>query len=130
MELTTKTFSSASALMLITGEDESLKTYMKAGHLLEQLWIKGNMNNLAIQPVSAALFLHYRAQNQQHIFTDSESWVLTEVFDSVKEAFNLIDEVPLFPLRLGKAGRPKRSMRKPLSQVFHHSTITNPQYQY
>jgi uncharacterized protein YoaH (UPF0181 family) len=130
MELTTKTFSSASALMLITGEDESLKTYMKAGHLLEQLWIKGNMNNLAIQPVSAALFLHYRAQNQQHIFTDSESWVLTEVFDSVKEAFNLIDEVPLFLLRLGKAGRPKRSMRKPLSQVFHHSTITNPQYQY
>lgn len=129
MELTTKTFLSASALMLITAEDESLSTYMKAGHLVEQLWIKGNMNGLAIQPVSAALFLHYRAQNDPITFSDAETRALAEVFDSVNEAFDLTTEVPLFLLRIGLAGSPKRSMRKPLNQVFHYAAIANTKLQ-
>lgn len=129
MELTVKTFESASALLLITGSDESLQTYMQAGHLLEQVWLRGNLNQLAIHPVSATLFLHYRAKNDHGTFSDSETWALAEVHDSVMEAFDLTTEIPLFLLRIGKAGRPKRSMRKPLSHVFHYATITNHQLQ-
>ncbi len=55
-----KTYASASAIGSITIKDNSPESFVKAGILLQALWLKATEMNLSIQPIAGVLYLGQR----------------------------------------------------------------------
>lgn len=114
------TITTASGIFLIKVDEYTPQNILKAGMVLQRIWIKANMIGLSVQPVSAMLFIFQRLLNEKNVgFTKIEQ---NEILD-LKKSFNTIfnkegDKQEIFMFRVNKAGEPSvRSYRRDLSET-------------
>ncbi|MBN7817937.1 Rv1355c family protein [Algoriphagus pacificus] len=109
---------SSSAVVMIQGASFDPITYLKAGIALQRIWIKANLNDISIQPISASLFIFQRLKreittgysklNQERIIELSED--LNKLFNDGISCENL------FLIRLNKVQEPSvRAYRRDVS---------------
>lgn len=114
-KISKSTITSASAMFLLNGSDYSPEVFLKAGKVLQKIWIWANMNGLSFQPVTASLFIfHQVLKEEKHGFSPQEVSEIKDLKDSFNLIFNRDKKMEeLFMFRLNFAGEPTmRSYRR------------------
>ncbi len=114
------TITTASGIFLIKVNEYTPQNILKAGMVLQRIWIKANMIGLSVQPVSAMLFIFQRLLNEKNVgFTKIEENEILELKKSFNTVFNKEgDKQEIFMFRVNKAGEPSvRSYRRDLSET-------------
>lgn len=116
---------SAAAVVLISVDDDSLRSRIMGGRAMQRVWLQATREGLAFHPISAPIFVHHamrhlRDVNASHILEMDQLW---SRFISLTK---LHDRRPLFMFRATLAGEPKvRSLRRPLSEMFRSSILSS-----
>lgn len=115
-----ETLMSSSALFLLEGDEFSPKSFLKAGKVLQRIWVKANMLGVSFQPVTASLFIYYKVElEEDHGFGKEE----VEMIKKYKEEFNTLfnkekTKQEFFMFRLNYGGEPSmRSYRRNTSDT-------------
>lgn len=103
-----QTLMTASAVFLLRGLEFSPEVYLKAGKVMQQIWLKANIDGYSFQPVTACLFIFHKVTREQtHGFTENEEKAIVELkksFNSIFQSSNHQEE--LFMFRINDAGQP------------------------
>lgn len=114
------TITTASAIFLLKTKDYSPVSVLKAGTVLQRVWIKANLMGLSVQPVSAMLFIFQMFLNEKDSgFTKIEGEEIQELKKTFNYIFNKpLDQKEIFMFRVNKAGDPSvKSYRRDLSET-------------
>jgi molybdopterin/thiamine biosynthesis adenylyltransferase len=112
------TLTTSSSIMLLQSSKFNAESYLKAGSVLQRIWIRANLLGISFQPVTAMLFIFHKVQKEKdHGFSmieEKEIRHLKQKFDQIfKNSENLEN---LFMFRLNKAGEPSaRALRRNVS---------------
>lgn len=101
-----QTIITSSAVFLLRGKDFTPKTYLKAGKVMQQIWLKANLDGYSFQPVTSCLFIFHKVdRDEQHGFTESEAKSVKELKNSFNSIFEMNSEQEeLFMFRVNEAG--------------------------
>lgn len=121
-KLMKKTLSNAPVVGLLYAKNSN--DFLTAGFEFERVWLKANQIGLAFHPVSPCTFVFKRIQN--NAFENFEPYMIDELIQNhvnFKNLFGLNQhEEGIFAFKLFKTElKPKRSLRKPLNNVFYIS---------
>ena len=109
------TIMSSSAMFLLQGKEFTPQEYLKAGKILQRIWIKANMMEISFQPVTAAMFIfHQTLREKDHGFTKEEVTMIKKYKAEFNTLFNREkSNEELFMFRLNFGGEPSmRSYRR------------------
>jgi tRNA A37 threonylcarbamoyladenosine dehydratase len=109
------TLTTSSAVLVLGGKEYSAMEYLKAGQILQRIWIKANMLGISFQPVSAMLFIFHKVSlEQNHGFTKGEEEEINKHKGEFDEVFEMSkSEKSLFMFRINVAGEPSvRAFRR------------------
>ncbi|SDD16455.1 ThiF family protein [Algoriphagus faecimaris] len=115
-----ETLMSSSAIFLLQAKDFTPQSYLKAGQVLQRMWIKANMQGLSFQPVTAAMFIfHKLARDPNHGFSQEEVGMIEKYKKEFNTLFNMnLENQEIFMFRLNLAGEPTmRSYRRDVSDT-------------
>ena len=110
-----------SAAGLITAPDTSPQAFLLAGRAFQRLWLQATMENLALQPMTAVVFLQLRSRSKNYgALTTYQRTVTDDLRRDLEEFFRITkDRVPAMLFRLGSAAAPsRRTMRRSISELF------------
>lgn len=90
------------------------KAYIEAGRTFERIWIKAAKHGVAFQPVTGILFLAQRVlANETRELRSEHLPLIKGAYDTIKEKFGLIDNIPVLYFRIGYADAPSaHTMRR------------------
>ena len=114
------TIKTSSAIFLLKTKEYNPIAILKAGMVLQRIWIRANMEGFSIQPVSAMLFIFHRVFHESDSgFTEVEESEIKELKKSFNSIFNKsLDQHEIFMFRVNKAGEPTiNSYRRDLSET-------------
>lgn len=114
------TINLATGIFLIKTKKYDPVSILKAGAVLQRIWIKANMMGLSVQPVSAMLFIFHRILGEKdHGYTAVEEKEIKELKESFNRIFNKNnDQQEIFMFRVNKAGEPSmRAYRRDYSET-------------
>jgi molybdopterin/thiamine biosynthesis adenylyltransferase len=119
-KLMKKTLSKAPVVGLLYAKNCS--NFLTAGFELERVWLMANKMGLAFHPVSPCTFVFKRIQS--NAFENFEPYMIEELKQNYADFKNLFalnpKEEGIFAFKLFKTPlKPKRSLRKPLNNVFY-----------
>lgn len=119
-ELTSKLVRTTPALGLLIGTEDDSIAYIKAGKLIERIWLRINGDGYSFQPVSPITFLYLRNRYSPIGLLPWQRKLLTESEKRMKACWDLQkEEVPLFLFRLFSTEEmPVRSLRRPVEEVY------------
>lgn len=118
-KISKQTLTSSSAVFLLQGSRFSPQSYLKAGQVLQRIWIKANLMGLSFQPVTASLFIFNKIKrDKNHGFTPEEENIIKELKASFNTLFNRSQKMEeIFMFRINMAGEPSmRSYRRDVSE--------------
>ncbi len=103
-----QTLISSSALFLLRGVSYDADTYLRAGKVLQRIWLKANLDGYSFQPVTACLFIFHRVEKvKNHGFTESEADSIKDLKKSLNSIYHSKSEQnELFMFRVNDAGQP------------------------
>ena len=116
------TINSSSAIGLISMSEFSEINWLNGGRAAQRAWLCAAKHQLALQPISAPLFLNLQMLiGGESNFNPSEREQLEEIYSNLKTIFsNLTSDKGVFLFRLSHAGAPStRSLRKDISDLFY-----------
>ena len=96
--------------------------YFNGGRILEKIWLKANLLELAFQPITASLFVYNRLiqGNGANISEEGQKklWDLRPKFEEIFKLKSGNGDILIF--RLTKADIPKvKSLRRPMEAAFY-----------
>lgn len=100
-----KIFKSSAAFGAITAPDRSPLSLLKAGQLLEHVWLLATKNNMAMQITSGITFLAAHATTGKIPLSDLHQKILLKAHNQVKKTFVTEKDIILI-FRLGYASPP------------------------
>ncbi|MFT4855046.1 MAG: tRNA A37 threonylcarbamoyladenosine dehydratase [Algoriphagus sp.] len=114
------TLTTSSAVLVIGSKEYSAREYLKAGQVLQRVWIKANMMGISFQPISAMLFIFHKVSMERNNgFTKGEEIEVNKFkaeFDKVFEMSK--SEKSLFMFRINEAGEPSvRALRRDIEDT-------------
>ena len=120
-KMVNKAVSNSSALGIVYMPGQSDLDFITGGRAVERIWIEANMLNLSFQPITQLVYLLARLGKE---LPDLDTQFVNDL-QELKERFNrcmpgLTGRQPVFIFRLGEAGEPVKSLRRPLSSFFYH----------
>jgi len=99
-----KLYSTGAAMGLITIPDASRESYIRAGRLMQRVWLKASKLHLAFQPITATLFFAQRIlANDAEELTMRHRDLLTRSYRDICDAFGVSDKIPAVMFRVGHA---------------------------
>jgi hypothetical protein len=104
-----------SAAGLITAPDTSPRSFLEAGRAFQRLWLQATEKNLALQPMTAIIFLQLRSRlNDYGGLMDEHFVIVDELNRDLGRFFELSETtVPAMLFRIGFAARPsERTIRR------------------
>lgn len=117
-------YAASSGIGIITVEDLSAETFIKAGRVLERLWLTTTSLGLSFQPLSGLLFFMYRIMaNDTERFTPAQVEAIKDAYANIRGIFGLESSdgnrpVVAFMFRIGHGGKPSaRSSRFSVDEV-------------
>ncbi|HEX5656445.1 MAG TPA: Rv1355c family protein, partial [Polyangiales bacterium] len=114
-----KALASACAFGVVAGRGTSPAHYFEAGSRVQRLWLLANARGLALQPMTAMLYVFARLDGRTAGLSPRE----VSAFQSAREAFRALvppaeGETELFAFRLAEAEAPSgRSLRRPFDEL-------------
>jgi tRNA A37 threonylcarbamoyladenosine dehydratase len=109
------TLTTSSAVLVLGSKEYSAREYLKAGQVLQRIWIKANMMGISFQPVSAMIFIFHKvSMEQNHGFTKGEEIEVNKFKAEFDQVFKMSkSEKSLFMFRINEAGEPSvRAFRR------------------
>lgn len=119
-KLTKKSIDAASALGIITMPDAGPLAFFNGGRLLQKIWLQANAMGIALQPVSASVFVYSRLINDQGKGLDAATILnLSKLRPQFENTFSIApNHSEIFIFRLCVANTPEiKSLRLGLNQV-------------
>jgi hypothetical protein len=114
-----KALAAACAFGVIAGRGTSPAHYFEAGARLQRLWLLANARGIALQPLSAMLYVFARLDGRVAGLSPREQ----AAFQSAREAFRELvppreGDTELFAFRLAEAAPPSgRALRRPIEEL-------------
>jgi hypothetical protein len=118
-KISKQTLTSSSAVFLLQAQSFSPQSYLKAGQIIQRIWIKANLMGLSFQPVTASLFIFHKIErDKNHGFTSEEERIIKDLKASFNTLFNKGQKMEeIFMFRVNMAGEPSmRSYRRDVSE--------------
>ncbi|MFC3881907.1 Rv1355c family protein [Algoriphagus namhaensis] len=108
---------SASAIGLLRIPNFEVSGYLKAGKVIQRIWIKANLMGYSFQPITAMLFIFQMIDKEEESgFSEKELAEVKELRDELNNLYNISDDwEDVFMFRINRAGEPSvRSFRRPV----------------
>ncbi|MBL8003430.1 MAG: Rv1355c family protein [Flavobacteriales bacterium] len=124
-KLSAKAIRASSALAIISIRDLEPATTYEGGRTMQRFWLQASAMGILAHPVGAAIFMGLHGRfDRQGILSPAEHREAEEVLNELKRLVDTGGHEPFFLLRLGRAAEPTvRSLRKPLSDVYHSTPV-------
>jgi hypothetical protein len=124
-------YAASSGIGIITVPDLSAETFVRAGRVLERLWLTTTSLGLSFQPLSGLLFFMYRIMaNDTERFSPAQVEAIKDAYANIRGIFGLTGEaggnvstasdkpIVAFMFRIGHGGKPTaRSARFSVDEV-------------
>ncbi|WP_129714929.1 Rv1355c family protein [Pedobacter sp. SYP-B3415] len=123
-KLSKKSIASSSAIGLISLPAADPENFIKGGQALERSWLLANATGLALQPLTAPLFMFARLLDEQDMGMPLKMAAeLRQLQDSLQTVFSsLSTKQGIFMFRLSYADEATiRTLRKPIDEILHFS---------
>ena len=118
-DLSRKTVAASSALGLITGPGDSPHDWFESGRALQRVWLEANAGGLAMQPMTASLYVFMRLDHQGEGLDKLDQERFAALRDRLHELLPLRDghhEAMMF--RVAQVDPPTaRALRRPVEDV-------------
>lgn len=115
-----KIYSSCSAIGIITAEGGEPLDYIKAGQLVERVWLEATRLGLSLQPLTGVLYFKLQIQsNNTDKFTSEQIKKIEKGYGKIENIFNIKEKVVPFMFRIGRAENPSAK-----STRFNIETVT------
>ncbi|WP_051287479.1 Rv1355c family protein [Algoriphagus mannitolivorans] len=113
------TLLTASAVGFLNGGQFRPQDYLKAGAVLQRIWIQANLMGVSFQPVTAMLFIFNLVNRERnHGFSAKEEKEIKQYKADFDQILNKEGSQDLFMFRLNKAGEPSiRAYRRPVEET-------------
>ena len=105
-----------SAAGLITAPDTSPTSFLEAGRAFQRVWLQATQDNLALQPMTAIIFLQLRSRLADYSgLSEDQITLVDELRDDLQRFFAVPSHsVPAMLFRIGFAPAPSgRTIRRP-----------------
>lgn len=112
-------YASSSAIGIITIENDTPLAFIRAGRLLQRVWLKTTKMDLSLQPLAGITFFMQKllAEGSQAFSTDHIKLIKTR-FNIIKETFGINNEVVAIMFRIGHGDEPSaHSLRFPIEEA-------------
>jgi hypothetical protein len=90
-DLSRKTVAASSALGLITGPGDSPEDWFESGRALQRVWLEANAGGLAMQPMTASLYVFIRLNDQGEGLDELDQERFSALRDRLRELLPLPD---------------------------------------
>lgn len=113
------TFKSASAIGIVTAKEFSPEAYLKAGTLLQRIWLLATKYQVSFQPVTASLFMFHRyTKGSERDFSRFEQNLMDSCLQDLNALIKPKDIELLFMFRLSVSdGQVVKSYRRPIQDT-------------
>lgn len=105
-----------SAAGLLTAADTSPDSFLEAGRAFQRVWLTATQENLALQPMTAIIFLQLRSRLSDYTGLTNDQAIIVDKLTGAMKQFFLLPEnrVPAMLFRIGVAMDPSgRTVRRP-----------------
>lgn len=104
----------SSAAALVTAPNVTPISFMRVGQVLQRLWLVATSADLALQPMTAIVFLQLRAVLSDYQgLTQDQRTIAQSLREDLTKAYSLPrDRIPAMHFRLGYAPRPSATTRR------------------
>jgi hypothetical protein len=108
------TYASSPVMGLISVKENSPRSYVDAGRLMQRVWLMATEQKLSFHPVTGILFLGQRVQNNDtSVFHSHHIHLIKDAYNDIKKSFLVTHGEPAILFRLGFANKPSaRTTRK------------------
>ncbi|PST83546.1 hypothetical protein C7T94_13420 [Pedobacter yulinensis] len=123
-KLSKKAIASSSAICLISLPNYDPLNFLKGGQALERAWLLANTLGLAVQPLTAPLFMFARLKYEQELAMPAKMvQELKALEQNLHQVFSSLSEKQgIFMFRLSHADEATiRTLRKPIEEILHIS---------
>lgn len=109
-----KLYKQCSAIGVISSTDDSSKSFVEAGMILERFWIFVNSLGLSFQPMSVGLlYLGQKCEVEKvEELTDNQINFINESYKKILNTLELKNRTPIFSFRIGYSKQPTASSVK------------------
>src|SRR5581483_70386 len=114
-----KAIAASSAVGLLTAPGDDAASYLRGGRALERVWLAATTRDLAVQPMTALIYLFARARHGGELLSPIEMKTLAELQKRYQNVFDIPpgnNAIMLF--RIARAAPPSaRSLRRELHEI-------------
>ena len=121
-----RAYESASAMGIVVAPQESERSALETGMLVERLWLTATARGLALQPLTGILYFMLRLRaGETEGFSEDDRQLIAEYESTIRDIFKLTaDETPYFMFRVGHAPPVSaRSSRYAIERVSTHTSL-------
>ncbi len=102
-----KLYSSSPAFGAILIKDQEIVDFVKAGRLMQRLWLRATILGISIQPVAAIPYIAQRLMvGDITDFSPNQVKLVTNSYSIIQKEFGVTDEIVALVFRLGQAPPP------------------------
>ncbi len=119
------TYLSAPAFGVVAVQGDSDVDFVKAGRILERVWLSATSLGLSFQPFASTTFLSERLRSGETAgFSMGQIKQVKEAYQRLSETFHLEKEIAVMLFRVGHSAPPStRSLRFPLENVLRRGNF-------
>lgn len=97
----------SSGLMVAIAVDNNDESFIQAGKLLENIWLRATKLNLSCQIVTSILFLWQQVNFGKHeLFSMKDKKIINEAYRDLAEILGVKNKILALTFRIGKADKP------------------------
>ena len=102
-----KLYQSSGAFGILLIDNEADEAFITAGRLFQRLWLYATRLQLALQPVTALLYLGQRINaGDTEKFSHTHAQLITKANQTINTLFGITNEVPVMLFRVGSSEPP------------------------
>jgi len=124
-KMVNKAVGNSAALGIITMPVYTETDFLNGGRAVERVWIESNLLGLSFQPLTQLVFLLARLRDYNGQGSDMDADFFQDLKDLQLGFDNLFPQLkqkqPIFIFRLGEAGDPVKSLRRPIDSSFYYA---------
>jgi len=114
-----KVYAQSAAIGIVLSPQESALDAVKAGMLIQRVWLKATQLGLSFQPLAGTLYFALRLRaGEKGGFSPSDLDVINEQYRQIQSVFKFGSETPYFMFRVGRSEPPSaRAIRFSVDDV-------------
>lgn len=114
-----KIYAQSSGIGIVLSPQESAQDAVRAGMLIQRVWLKATQLGLSFQPLAGTLYLALRLHaGEMQGFSSLDQSIINEQYRRIQDIFEFGQEIPYFMFRIGRSKPPSaRAIRFSVDEV-------------